>query len=174
MNNDDRDRDRVPFDFEVTSWSNASHVGESAVGLRERARQALAEVLPVPAPPPQSIADKLGLLLTLTEAAEQMHWTEAHLRTAIESHQLLAVSAREADPMIPAFQLVGRPAEIAEPISRALELLGPVCADPQTLLAWFCAPKDELGGATPVDWLAKQGDATALRLAAERDSERLR
>jgi hypothetical protein len=54
-----------------------------------------------------------------------------------------------------------------------LALFGEVDLDPWTNASWFVSPQDTLDGATPVDWLERDGDEERVLEAARRSAAAL-
>jgi hypothetical protein len=172
MSRDSEDKPR-DVDFEVASIHDDS-ASPPEPAVRQLARDAVAEIEPrLRSLVPQPIANELGHGLNVADAARRLQWSEDRVRAAIAGAELLAHQDGDGELAIPEFQLVGHPAEIAEGVTIVLGQLEPVCVDRRTLVAWFCAPKDELNGATPAAWISDGCPADALELAAKRDVERL-
>jgi hypothetical protein len=160
--------DDVGPDFRVSGAPKATEDPPPSDQIVALARQAFGEVTPLtPAP----IVEELGELLSLSETAERLGVTEAEVATMISERQLLAYADHAAKPLVPAFQISAD--GISPAIVGVLELLAPVCSELQTLLVWFCAPKDELSGDSPAGWLRREEADQPLLLAAARDAARL-
>jgi len=99
--------------------------------------------------------------------------TNGTVAEMLASRSLLSVD-HGGSVLLPKFQFSdGTCTSVAPIVSEILSLLGPVCADPRTLLAWFLAPKDELAGRRPADCVPEGQYEHALLLAARRDAARL-
>jgi hypothetical protein len=111
-------------------------------------------------------------LLSVEDFAGRTERDLDQVRKAIERHQLVSVS--EGDGLrLPAFQLALDPDRLGAVVSAVSKFMIPVSRSSRTLWLWFVAPKAELAGSTPAQWLADGGDPTAVILAAERDAARL-
>lgn len=168
------DENRHP-DFALTGLPE-SNPGSAEPSSRvvDLARNAVSQLEPELAPlMPAPMAHELGDVLSVEDVALSLGCDEEQVQEMIAARTLLAQSTPGREPCVPAFQLTGEPPSLAPAVTGSLELLNPVCAETRTLLAWFCAPKDELSGRTPAAWIRNGGIDEPVLLAARRDAARL-
>jgi hypothetical protein len=168
------DENRRP-DFALTGLPERNPESEAPSSrVVDLARNAVSQLEPELAPlMPVPMAQELGELLSVEDVALRMGCDEEQVREMIAARKLLAHGAPGKEPCVPAFQLAGEPPSLTSAVAGSLELLNSVCTETRTLLAWFCAPKDELSGRTPAAWIRDGGIAEPVLLAARRDAARL-
>jgi hypothetical protein len=112
-------------------------------------------------------------------AASKAWWREddSEMISLEEALSLLDVSVDDllvVDERVPRFQFVGPSGRLAPVVKSIMELLLPVCVDVRTVAAWFAAPKTELGGLAPAQWIEDEREDDELVHVARRDAARLR
>jgi hypothetical protein len=101
-------------------------------------------------------------------AARLLGVTRQALHKGARARRLLAVPGR-GTTWYPAWQFDIEARRVREPAQDMFSAWADVLSadyDPQTLLAWACAPQPELDNSSPRDWILKDGDRDRLVAAA--------
>lgn len=109
------------------------------------------------------LIDVVGQLWTAERTQEALgHLSDASMRTRREAGTLLAISTAEGDMFYPVDQFETRDGvvQVKPGLQEFMQLLRE--RDPWTVAVLLHTPADELGGRSPLEWVQRSGDPSAL------------